>query len=270
MARRNQDPPKAGNHERWLLTYADLITLLMIFFLIMYTISNVNSKKFAQLSNSMSQAFLGQASGKLVGEAGPAVITGAGATATKAEMENMKKAKEQIDKFIEEQGLKGKLTVDQEERGLVISLKEALLFRLGSADLTPAAQQIIQSVGQILISMPNQLRIEGHTDNLPIHTVQFPSNWELSTARATNVVKFLITQVGIEAAKLSATGYGEFRPIAENTNEQGRAQNRRVDIVVLKSILDVAEPGQAGHDTQSQAGSQVNQLKLIEPFRQNE
>jgi chemotaxis protein MotB len=269
MAKRNQDPPKAENHERWLLTYADLITLLMIFFIVMYTISNVNSKKFAQLSNSMSQAFLGQASGKLIGEAGPALIPGAGSAAAQAEAAKMKKAKEAIDKYIEQQGLKGKVTADLEERGLVISLKEALLFPLGSANLTPEAQRVIQSVGKMLNSMPNQLRIEGHTDNLPIHTAQFPSNWELSTARATNVVNFLTSRVGITPVKLSATGYGEFRPIVANTNEQARAQNRRVDIVVLRSILDIAEPDQATKTAQKKSDSQTGQPQVVEPFVEN-
>lgn len=241
----------------------------MIFFVVMYTISNVNSKKFAQLSNSMSQALLGQASGKLIGEAGPAFVSGTGSAGTKAEMANMKKAKEQIDKYIEQQGLAGKVTATLEERGLVISLKEALLFPLGSADLTPAAQQVITSVGKILATMPNQLRIEGHTDNLPIHTVQFPSNWELSTARATNVVNFLVSRVGILPKKLSATGYGEFRPIVANTNEIARAKNRRVDIVVLKSILDVAEPGQTAQTNQNNSNSQNGGTSVVDPFGQN-
>lgn len=269
MAKRNQEPPKPENHERWLLTYADLITLLMIFFVVMYTISNVNSKKFAQLSNSMSQALLGQASGKLIGEAGPAFVSGTGSAGTKAEMANMEKAKEQIDKYIKQQGLTGKVTVNQEERGLVISLKESLLFPLGSADLTPAAQQVITSVGKILASMPNQLRIEGHTDNLPIHTAQFPSNWELSTARATNVVNFLISRVGLQPKKLSATGYGEFRPIVANTSEAERAKNRRVDIVVLKSVLDVAEPGQTAQADQSKSDAQSGQPSVVDPFGEN-
>jgi len=275
MARRKQEPEQAPNHERWLITYSDLITLLMIFFVLMYTISNINAQKFAQLSNSMSQAFAGQASGKLIGEAGPAFIPGAGITGdngAQAELDNMKKAKEQLEKYIEEQGLKGKVTVDQEERGLVISLKESLLFKLGSADLTVEAQQVILTVGKILISLPNQLRIEGHTDNLPIHTAQFPSNWELSTARATNVVNFLTNRVGIKPTILSATGYGEFRPIASNESEKGRAQNRRVDIVVLKSILDFSEPGQesqASQLTQNQADSQDSEPKVVDPFGEN-
>lgn len=245
MARRGGEPEKAANHERWLITYADLITLLMIFFVLMYTISNVNSKKFAQLSASMSQALLGQNSGLIIGEApGPSVIKDFNTPGGKTEAAKMKDVKEQIEKYIEKKGLKGKVEVTPEERGLVISLKEALLFNIGSAELTPGARDVIMSVGQMLAGMPNNIRVEGHTCNLPIKTAHFPSNWELSTARATNVVKFLINQVGMQPDKLSATGYGEFRPLGPNTSEINRAKNRRVDIVILKSAFEAAEPGQ--------------------------
>lgn len=263
MAKRNQDPPKAENHERWLLTYADLITLLMIFFVVMYTISNINSKKFAQLSQSMSQALIGQNSGYFIGSApGPLVIQESDKVAGGREMANMTKAKEQIEKYIENQGLKGKVEVSQEERGLVISMKEALLFDLGSADITPEAQKVILSVGKILATLDNSIRIEGHTDNLPIHTARFPSNWELSTTRATNVLDFLVNHAGIAPEKLSATGYGEYRPIVPNTTEANRARNRRVDIVVLRNALDIAEPGNAGQAAQDLQTSQTNQEKL--------
>ncbi|PKM82345.1 MAG: chemotaxis protein MotB [Firmicutes bacterium HGW-Firmicutes-14] len=260
MARRSAQPEKAPNHERWLITYADLITLLMIFFVLMYTISNVNSKKFAQLSASMSEALLGQNSGYFLGEApGPLVIQDSYSPGGKTEMESMKEAKEKLEKYIEEKGLKGKVDVGQEERGLIISLKEALLFKLGSADITPESRDVILNVGRILAEMPNNIRIEGHTCNLPIRTSQFPSNWELSTARATNVVRFLVNNVGLKPEKLSATGYGEFRPIVSNTSEINRAKNRRVDIVVLRTALDVAEPGTEGKGTGTgQANTQAN------------
>lgn len=242
MPRRKGEPEKAPNHERWLITYADLITLLMIFFVLMYTISNVNSKKFAQLSASMSEALLGQNSGFFLGEApGPLIIEGG--HSPKQEMENIMSAKDKLEKYIEEKGLKGKVEITVEERGLVISLKEALLFKIGSADITPEARTVIDNVGQELAKMPNSIRIEGHTCNLPINTAKFPSNWELSTARATNVVRFLVNHVGIDPNRLSAAGYGEFRPIVPNTSETNRARNRRVDIVVMKSIFDAAEPG---------------------------
>ncbi|MFA5880727.1 MAG: flagellar motor protein MotB [Eubacteriales bacterium] len=249
MGRRGAEQEKEPNNERWLLTYADLITLLMIFFVVMYTISNVNSKKFAQLSTSMSQALLGQNSGYFLGEApGPLMVNENAPPGGKTEAADMKSAKEQLDKVIKEQGLKGKVVVSQEERGLVISLKEALLFHIGAAEITPGARDIILKVGQILNKMPNSIRIEGHTCNLPINTPQFPSNWELSTARADHVVRFLINQVGMSPERLSATGYGEFRPIVPNTGEFNRAKNRRVDIVVLKSFFNIAEPGKIGQD----------------------
>jgi chemotaxis protein MotB len=246
MGRRSKELEKPVNHERWLLTYADLITLLMIFFIVMYTISNVNSKKFAQVSASISEALLGENTGYFIGEVpGPLMINeDVAITGGKIEAANLKAAKEALDKYIKDQGLKGKVEVSEEERGLVISLKEALLFRIGSAELTPGARDVILKVGQVLIKLPNSLRVEGHTCNLPINTFQFPSNWELSTARATNVLRFLANQVGIEPERLSATGYGEFRPIVPNTSEVNRSRNRRVDIVVLKSIFDLAEPGQ--------------------------
>ncbi len=249
MARRGAEAEKEQNLERWLLTYADMITLLLIFFVVMFTISNINAKKLAQVSAAVSQALLGQNSGYFLGEApGPLLIKENTTPGGKTEMVNMKSAKEQIEKYIKEQGLKGKVEVSQEERGLVISLKEALLFRIGSAEITPEAREIMLRVGQILAKLPNSIRIEGHTCNLPINTVLFPSNWELSTTRATNVVRFLVSQVGMKSEKLSATGYGEFRPIVANTSESNRARNRRVDIVVLKSFFDLAEPGKAGQE----------------------
>lgn len=243
MPRRSSEPEKAANHERWLLTYADLITLLMIFFVLMYTISNVNSKKFAELSASMSKALLGQNSGQFLGEAaGKIPIKENLSDKVKAELESMKKAQQEIEKLVKEKGLGGKVEVSQEGRGLVISLKEALLFKSGSAEITPEAKNILIKLAEILTSLPNQMRIEGHTDNLPIHTPSFPSNWELSTARATNVVKLLINEVKMPPEKFSATGYGEYRAIVPNNSEVNRARNRRVDIVVLRSIFDEAEP----------------------------
>lgn len=243
MPRRSSEPEKAPNHERWLITYSDLITLLMIFFVLMYTISNVNSKKFAELSASMSKALLGQNSGHFLGDAtGKIPIKESLSEKVKREMESMLKAQQQIEKLITEQGLAGKVEVHQQARGLVISLKEALLFNSGSAVVTPEAKRIVVKVGQIIQLLPNQMRIEGHTDNLPIRTILFPSNWELSTARATNVVKLLINEVGIKPEHFSATGYGEYRPIVPNDTELNRARNRRVDIVVLRSAFDEAEP----------------------------
>lgn len=258
MPRRNTEPEKAPNHERWLITYSDLITLLMIFFILLYTISNVNSKKFAQLSASMSEALLGQNSGKFIGEApGPFMIQN-GKPANQAEVEELEKAKKEIDKMVKEEGLEGKVEVSQESRGLVISLKEALLFESGSAVINDNAKNIILKISNTLKKTHNQIRIEGHTDNLPIHNALFASNWELSTTRATNVVRLMINSSGLDPANLSATGYGEYRPIVANTNETNRAKNRRVDIVVMRQIFDIAEPEASNEDKLNQLQNMGN------------
>lgn len=248
MGRKNREPEKAPNHERWLITYADLITLLMIFFILMYTISNVNSKKFAQLSSSLSDALVGNNSGFFIGEApGPLQVDGKVQTpgAKAAEKKAMEEAAQKIEGMLKEKGLAGKVEVGLEERGLVVSLKETLLFARGSAEINPASRDVIKKIGEALIKLPNAIRVEGHTCDLPIHTVQFPSNWELSTTRATNVVKFLIGEVYFPPKQLSATGYGEYRPLAPNSTEFNRQTNRRVDIVVLKTIYSGVEPNQS-------------------------
>ncbi len=244
MARGSREPEKAPNHERWLITYSDLITLLMIFFIMMYTISNVNSKKFAQLSASLSDALVGNNSGYFVGEApGPVQIEGKVNQAGKAaEQKAMTDAKQKIEGMLKEKGVSGKVEVSVEERGLVVSLKETLLFDRGSAQINPASREIIKKIGEVLLKMPNAIRVEGHTCNLPIKTAQFPSNWELSTNRATNVLRYLVDEVKFPPQKLSATGYGEFRPLAPNTTEDNRQKNRRVDIVVLRTIYGSVEP----------------------------
>ena len=121
-----------------------------------------------------------------------------------------------------------------EERGLVISLQDIVLFPSGSAGITPEAKKIIADIGAHLKTLPNYLRVEGHTDNLPINTPKFPSNWELSSARATNVVHELINRCGIHPERLSATGYGEYRPKVDNDSVGHRQMNRRVDILILE------------------------------------
>lgn len=272
MGRRGgKEPEKAPNHERWLITYADLITLLMIFFILMYTISSVNSKKFAQLSASLSDALVGNNSGFFIGDApGPMQVEGKVQTpgAREAEKKAMEEAAKKIEGMLKEKGLAGKVEVGFEERGLVVSLKETLLFARGSAEINPSSRDVIKKIGEVLIKLPNAIRVEGHTCDLPIHTAQFPSNWELSTTRATNVVKFLIAEVNFPPKQLSATGYGEYRPLVPNTTETNRQKNRRVDIVVLKTIYSSAEPTQSmapSQDTETNQGAPSQGIETSQP-----
>ncbi|ABB14838.1 OmpA/MotB family protein [Carboxydothermus hydrogenoformans] len=256
--KRRQHEEKKPNHERWLITYADMITLLMVFFIVMYALSNVDANKFRALAESLSKALGG--GGIVLTNAGPDVVTGSNATVQgnlgKASQEqlpavdekdlketaNLALIKAKVDSYIKAKGLNASVTATLEERGVVISFKDAILFKLGSAELTPQAKAIVRQIGEILLPLPNYIRIEGHTDNLPINTSRFPSNWELSTARATSVVHELIDGLHFPPYRLSAVGYGEYRPKVPNTSEQNRQKNRRVDIVILRSKYEPVEP----------------------------
>ncbi|MFZ5632115.1 MAG: OmpA/MotB family protein [Bacillota bacterium] len=237
-------PEKKPNHERWLITYADMITLLLIFFIVMYTLSMIDVKKFQYLSASLAKA-LG-AGGMVLDSPGPSVVPGIAGTVPETALQSgentqLENIKRELEKYVKESNLQAKISVTMEERGVVLSFQDEVLFKLGSAELTPKALEIIRKVGPILETVPNYLRVEGHTDNLPIHTAQYPSNWELSAARANSVLQELIKNFRIQPQRLSAVAYGEYRPIAANDNDAHRQLNRRVDIVILRSKFDVAE-----------------------------
>ena len=151
-----------------------------------------------------------------------------------------------ITAFQEAYNLQEAFTVVATERGVVIHFTDRVLFDTGRAELKAGARGILQSLAAELDKLPHSVRVEGHTDNVPIHNSLYPSNWELSTARAVGVVRFLIESGGMDPGRLSAVGYGEYRPIASNQTDEGRARNRRVDIVLLRTELEAAEPITAG------------------------
>jgi chemotaxis protein MotB len=230
--------------ERWLLTYSDMITLLMIFFIMMYVISNVNSQKFQQLANVLGSVFGSQ--GSIMPNPGSSILEQpANLSANEADIAQMNQIRAQLKKYFEMKGIAGRVTFQMEERGLVISLQDTVLFESGSAILTPDARTIIAEVGKNLKSLQNFVLVEGNTDNLPIHNTEFPSNWELSSARATNVLQDLIL-CGVPPARLSATGYGEYRPQVPNDSDLHRQMNRRVDIVILRTMYSKVEPQNGG------------------------
>jgi len=267
MARKRMPEPEKDNLERWLLTYSDLITLLMIFFVMMYSMSKVDADKFQAIAESLSIAFGGGTPAQVdigVTPGGPSIIetypvkspteggenpwgeektegTGNGGEGN-VNIENMtiEAIKQKLDQFALDNNIQARLVTSIEERGLVVSISDTLLFESGSADITPRAREILDKITNVLASAPNYIKVEGHTDNLPINTARFPSNWELSVLRATNVVH--IMKEKIPAQQLSAVGYGEYRPIASNDTEEGRAKNRRVDLVILRSKYDLTEP----------------------------
>ena len=266
MARRRKKKQESGEggSERWLITYADLITLLMIFFVLMYTMSQVDARKYAAVANSISVVLKGEAMSVLETQ-GPSLVDGIsgqllpeGPGTVPDNQGQLDEVKRMIAEFIKVEDLEASqaqaagstaiaklsdyIVVYEQERGLVISFKDTLLFESGSDKLTPRAQNIIKQVGGALLGIPNYIRVEGHTDNLPINTGKFPSNWELSVLRASNVVHVLQEQANVPAERLSIIGYGEYRPLAPNDDALSRSMNRRVDIVILKKKYDYFEP----------------------------
>lgn len=237
-----------GGHDgagmmRWLLTYADLITLLMAFFVVMYAMSNVDKKKYETLSVSLKQALHvgGSADNLIADRLGQMQMQSPLPTDIQA-MENAEFQKI-IDKVRNPSAAEelSSTVFIIDERGLVISFMDTLLFDLGRADLRPNALPVLDRVAGAIKESVILIRVEGHTDDLPIATLQYPSNWELSAARAIAVTRYFITRHGIEPRRLSATGYGESRPLVANTNEENRKKNRRVDIVVLRSAVQALE-----------------------------
>lgn len=226
---------KKDNLDRWLLTYSDMITLLMIFFIVLYTISSVNQTKYQTIARSLGLAMgtsyiFGDKSGKLVGDY--------------SELPNessMQQLESNIQDYIQKNHLQNYASIRTDERGLVISIEDSVFFAKGSAEIEPDKQQMLKSIADLIKKLPNYIRVEGYTDNLPIHTEKYRSNWELSVSRATNVINALV-QNGVNPEKLIAVGYGEYKPRFPNNSEENRAKNRRVDIVIMDLKYNKWEP----------------------------
>jgi chemotaxis protein MotB len=259
--RRRAAAAEHENEERWLLTYADMITLLMALFMVLFSITSVNKSKLEVLSKTLQEAFSGKVlpGGQSIRSTGadakavsspaanppiPAITTivsqsaspAAAAAARLKEQEDFRRLKHQIDEYARQKGIQDKLQTVIAQRGLVIRLlTDRVLFDSGLAELKPTAAPVLSKVGEILRQeRVHQVMVEGHTDSVPIAGSVFPTNWELSTARASRVVRFLIGQ-GVVSRRLSAAGYAYLHPLTTNSTATGRSRNRRVEIVLLRS-----------------------------------
>lgn len=280
MARRpkKHEEEEHENHERWLVSYADMVTLLMCLFIVLFAIATVDAKKFTALAGSLAGHSTAAAT-VLVGD--PSVIEGGSAVpkddgkdsgtdldlpelpkvtirdslpqdssaaakaleeqnkrakAAEEERQNLEQVKEEIELALAQNGLSDRVRFTMTGRGLIISVvTDEILFDVGSARLRPDADPILNVLGPPLGRVSNDIAVEGHTDNRPIRTAQFPSNWELSTARATSVLRYLVEINNVASYRVGATGFGAERPVVPNDTDERRGQNRRVEIVVLSS-----------------------------------
>lgn len=255
MAKRKRRPEKHPNHERWLVSYADFITLLFAFFVVMYSISRVDADRFGKAINSIHRAL-----GSVVPLNMPMGAPGFFNQAQDISAPEMSKDPKLLEnQFALERALKEMqadpalanvskgLRLTQDERGLVISFPDACLFEPCSEKLRDDVEPVLDQVGAVLLRMSSPVRVEGHTDPSPCEG--WPSNWELSTARASSVIRYLTKRFNFNPARLTAAGYASYRPVDTNETEGGRARNRRVDIVILGSKGLAEEPRNGGLET---------------------
>ncbi|AXX29729.1 OmpA family protein [Actinosynnema pretiosum subsp. pretiosum] len=262
------------NHERWMVTYADMITLLMVLFIVMFAMSSVDSQKFQELKKSLAGAFSGSdhitvfgagGAGSANGGINPDPVdlkseaSGSGSTqdlsskaaqeavqqadrekaaknlkAAEAEVQHLKELGEQMAKQLQDQGLGGTAQFRVDDRGLVVTVvTTSVVFAGDRAELLPDGQRIVDALAPVLKSVGNRVEVDGHTNQLPVATVNYPSSWELSTARASSVVRYLIERDGLASDRLTAVGYADTRPLYDPADPRSVTGNRRVEVVVL-------------------------------------
>jgi chemotaxis protein MotB len=268
-ARKRGHEEEHENHERWLVSYADMITLLAALFIVLFAMSQIDLEKFREFADQLRERFGGGGTPTVIEPAvdganphrnGPviltlmpeelaaaeAVIAGREESAARAERERMDAAVDSVTRALSAVHLQDAVTFRQEARGLVISVvADDVLFDLGSARIPPLGRALLDVVAPALASLPNEIGIEGHTDDRPV-LGGYGTNWELSAARATAVLRYLVEQGGLAPSRIYAAGFADQRPLVPNDSEAHRARNRRVEIVVLSQSSTVARPTAGG------------------------
>lgn len=256
MARRKEQ--SSSGAPEWMTTYSDMVTLLLCFFIMLFAMSTVDKNTFTEIAASLANSFINLNAGTSILEnSGNSVITvdfsrlrddkgkikekyiesaeemlvNAGKQITE---QNIDAAKQDIKETIEDKGLSDKVQVTEEKEFLLVRLDSEIFFDSGSAEIRPEGKKLLTELAETLRGLENEIYVSGHTDNVPISNSKYSSNWELSTARATNVVKYLVDVGKLDPAKFTATGNGEFRPVGDNNTPEGRQQNRRIEIKIMK------------------------------------
>lgn len=238
MARKKkvqQDEPRG---DEWLATYSDTITLLLTFFVLLYSMATLDSQKMRQMAQAFQVVMSGQKTDSIMEyELYDGQVPLIGGESPIEEIIDGNEVQEsmyfQVKKFVEEYDLSEVVDIINSERGIVIQLRDNILFETSSSSLRSDSKVVLDKISTLIGSLPNNIIIEGHTDNRPINTSKFPSNWELSVDRAVNVVRYFVENKGLTASRFSASGYGEFQPVAPNDTAENMSRNRRVNILIM-------------------------------------
>ena len=236
MARKkvNRDEPKG---DEWLATYSDCVTLLMTFFVLLYAMSSVDENKMRALAQAFRSVMAGEAGDTILEYSlynGDVPLIGGEIPTDTIDGEKIEESMYyQVSKFVDEHDLEAVVDIIETDLGVAIQLRDNILFETSKSDLRSESKEILDSISGLISSLNNNIVVEGHTDNRPINTAEFPSNWELSVDRAVNVVRYFVENGKIDPKRLSATGYGEFQPIVDNDTEENMEKNRRVNILIM-------------------------------------
>lgn len=201
----------------WMLSFADMMTQILVFFILLFSLSDINLLKLSTYFKKMKK---------------PPVVL---------DEDQLRRVMVEIGEWAQKRGLADVIAMEINERGLAISFSEKLMFNSGSADILTQSLPLLNEIVSKLKNVNNEVNIEGHTDNIPIANEKFGSNWELSTARSTNVVKYLVEQMGVSPTRISASGYAEYRPVTSNDTSAGRSANRRVVLIVLRQRVTLIQ-----------------------------
>lgn len=251
---RNAARSKAS-HERWLVSYADFITLLFAFFVVLYAFAKADERKYGAVSAAIDSGFqaMSVAPHKPASESNGLVVRTPSSAIPESPVEepasqaqirsDLERIKSDLRRRLSTQIAERTVSIQLGRDGLVISLREAGFFDSGAAIPRAETEPSLQQIADSLRGTPYDVRVEGHTDNVPMHSAEFDSNWELSSARATRIARLFLEMHAIRPEQLSASGYAEFHPVATNGTPEGRAENRRVDLVVMpRAVLDLSTP----------------------------
>lgn len=220
------------NHQPWLITFADMLLVILVLFVLLYSYSETDVEKFKSVMGSFQKhSMMDEGSNGGEGAIVPKDLEEQFAEMLERE-ENIQEILNYVDTYATEHKLEDKLTVTPTEKGIEVVLPEVMLFPSGQAELLDEAIAFLDDMAPLLADISNSIEVEGHTDNRPISTVRFPSNWDLSTARANEVIRYLVETHELQPERFKAVGYGEYKPIASNKTEEGKSKNRRVVMVI--------------------------------------
>lgn len=259
LSRKKQRQEESSGAPEWMTTYSDMVTLLLTFFIMLFSMATIDKNKFTDIAKSLSNSLMNLSTGEsILDSSGKSIITVDFVNPSDKNLPEQKEkyiesaeemvidaqrqihnmemdiAKDEIRQAVEAQGIGEKVEIVEEKDYILVRLESEVFFDSGSADIRPGGFLVLQQFAEILRNIDNEILVSGHTDNVPINTPLYKSNWELSTARATTVVRYFTETLGLDPMKFTATGNGEFRPIEDNNTAEGRQRNRRIEIMIMK------------------------------------